>query len=160
MTVSRGERSPVTIDAVSGALVEIVRRGVAEVDPDATVALVGAGPLGPTAKGARVEVLLHRVVPDATVRNRPGGSAAALPLRLGYVVLVRAAEAAAEQRMITAVLGAVVHHPVLTGGGLGAEPWRVGLEDVPDETRLALFTALRAGVGPAVWCEARGMLEF
>lgn len=162
-----GPSEAIGIDEVSLRLAALIRArvGPAAVDVAAPEELQG------TVSTLRVQVVLHRIALDPMTRSdgvtmlspdaaspgaaRPGGAAPpVLPARLGYLVVARGADAATEQRTLTAVLSAISASPVL-----GETPrWMLTVEAMDDERAARVFSALRVPLRPCVWCEARGVL--
>ncbi len=149
-----------SIAIISTALVDLLRSGLERDGLEGVVALGASASSARKPGRARLEVVLHRINPDPAMRQAPPGRDGpvehALALRLGYVVLARGPGPAAEQRAITAALRALTDEPVLAGG---RGPWRVGVEAVTDELRLAFFAAMRLPVCPSAWCDITGVID-
>ncbi|MCC6676124.1 MAG: DUF4255 domain-containing protein [Phycisphaerales bacterium] len=150
-----------SIAIISTALVDLLRSGLERDGLDGVVALGASASSARKPARARLEVVLHRINPDPAMRQAPPGRDGpverALALRLGYVVLARGPGPAAEQRAITAALRALTDEPELIAGRSG--PWRVGVETVTDELRLAFFSAMRLPVCPSAWCDITGVID-
>lgn len=142
-----------SIDEVSRALAELMRPAAGAVE------IAGAEALRAPAPGPCATVFLHRVSIDLAARSSPvarnvGPVETRVPARLGYAVLMRGADAEAEQRALTVVLASILAGPVLSDDPL----WTLTIESPEASAIAAWFAAVGVALRPAIWCEARGLL--